>query len=113
MARERRRVYEARGDDETAARATFEGRSGMSTHPKRLFLVGLVGVVLAALTVGSSGAFAAGARGELVRLHWKDVDFKTGTISFRDTKNGDSRTVPLTGTRRKTLQALARPIDQG
>jgi prepilin-type processing-associated H-X9-DG protein len=33
----------------------------MSTHLKRLFLVGLVGVVLAALTMGSSGAFAAGS----------------------------------------------------
>jgi hypothetical protein len=54
-------LIEVRGDDETAARATFEGRSEMSTYLKRLFLVGLVGVVLAALTMGSSGAFAAGA----------------------------------------------------
>jgi len=54
-------LIEVRGDDETAARATFEGRSEMSTYLKRLFLVGLVGVVLAALTMGSSGAFAAGS----------------------------------------------------
>jgi hypothetical protein len=54
-------LLRCRGDDETAARATFEGRSGTSIHLKRLFLVGLVGVVLAALMVGGPRAFAAGS----------------------------------------------------
>jgi len=50
-------------------------------------------------------------RGELLRLRWKDVDFRAGTIAFRDTKNGDSRAVPLTATLRETLHKLTRPID--
>ena len=52
-----------------------------------------------------------GRRGELLRLRWKDVDFRAGTLAFRDTKNGDSRAVPLTATLRETLHNLARPID--
>jgi site-specific recombinase XerD len=33
------------------------------------------------------------------------------TLTFRDTKNGDSRAVPLTATLRETLHKLTRPID--
>jgi integrase len=50
-------------------------------------------------------------RGELLRLRWKDVDFRAGTLAFRDTKNGDSRAVPLTATLRETLHKLPRPLD--
>jgi integrase len=50
-------------------------------------------------------------RGELMRLRWKDVDFRAGTLTFADTKNGDSRAVPLTATLRETLHKLTRPID--
>jgi integrase len=60
--------------------------------------------ILAALHTGAR-------RGELVRLRWKDVDFRSGTLTFRDTKNGDSRAVPLTATLRETLHNLTRPID--
>ncbi len=35
-------------------------------------------------------------RGEAERLQWSDVDFDVGTITFRDTKNGEDRVVPLT-----------------
>ncbi len=41
-------------------------------------------------------ALATGARrGELLKLEWRDVDLKAGSILLRDTKNGDDRRVPL------------------
>ena len=43
-------------------------------------------------------ALSTGARqGELLGLSWKDVDFKRGLLTFHETKNGERRTVPLTG----------------
>jgi integrase len=43
-------------------------------------------------------ALATGARrGELLTLRWPDVDLKRGTLTFHETKNGERRTVPLTG----------------
>jgi len=60
--------------------------------------------VVAALNTGAR-------RSELIRLRWKDVDIRARTITFTDTKNGDSRSVPLTDTLRETLQALPRPLD--
>jgi integrase len=47
-------------------------------------------------------ALSCGARKtELLSLRWSDVDLKRGTLTFHKTKNGERRTVPLTG------QALA------
>jgi integrase len=38
-----------------------------------------------------------GARvGEALKLSWKDVDFGNRKVTFRDTKNGDDRTLPMT-----------------
>jgi integrase len=38
-----------------------------------------------------------GARvGEALKLNWKDVDFDNRKVTFRDTKNGDDRTIPMT-----------------
>jgi integrase len=43
-------------------------------------------------------ALSTGARKmELLNLRWADVDFKRKTLTFRDTKNGETRAVPLTG----------------
>jgi integrase len=41
-------------------------------------------------------ALSSGARkGEIVGLKWRDIDFARATVAFRDTKNGETRTVPL------------------
>jgi integrase len=41
-------------------------------------------------------ALATGARkGEILGLKWSDIDFVRGTATFRDTKNGETRTVGL------------------
>jgi len=41
-------------------------------------------------------ALGTGARrGELAKLHWSDIDFTYNRITFRDTKTGDDRTIPL------------------
>jgi integrase len=61
--------------------------------------------VLAALQTGAR-------RAELLRLTWGDVDMKRHTITFRKTKNGRDRTVPMTETLREMLQTLPRPLDQ-
>jgi integrase len=50
-------------------------------------------------------------RAELLRLMWHDVDFTAGMISFVNTKNHDSRSVPMTATLRAMLEGLDRPDD--
>lgn len=47
-------------------------------------------VVILALSTGAR-------RGELLGLRWADVDTNRGLLTFRETKNGESRAVPLTG----------------
>lgn len=43
-------------------------------------------------------AWLTGCRlGEAIKLRWKDVDLKARTLTFRDTKNKDSRTLPVQG----------------
>ena len=43
-------------------------------------------------------ALATGGRQqELLTLRWKDIDFKRGTVTFHQTKNGERRALPLTG----------------
>lgn len=34
-------------------------------------------------------------RGEIMHLKWKDLDLERKTATFRDTKNGETRTIPL------------------
>jgi len=45
------------------------------------------------LMVLGSGARA----GELLNLRWNDVDLQRGSAILRDTKNGDTRTIPVMG----------------
>jgi|RhiMetdeSRZDD1v2_1073273.scaffolds.fasta_scaffold102227_3 integrase len=54
-------------------------------------------------------ALSTGARkGELLKLHWKDVDMKRHMLMFRDTKNTETRSVPLTGYALDVLKAHVR-----
>jgi integrase len=54
-------------------------------------------------------ALATGARrGELLTLHWPDVDLKRGTLTFHETKNGERRAVPLTGQALTLMQQHAK-----
>jgi len=48
-------------------------------------------------------ALHAGMRlGEILNLHWQDIDFQSGFMLIRDSKNGDARPVPMD----KTVIAL-------
>ena len=49
-------------------------------------------------------------RGELLSLRWEYVDLLARTAFLPDTKNGDSRTVPLSSTAVKILMELPRHI---
>ena len=52
-------------------------------------------------------AYHTGARrGELLKLKWADVNLQRGLITFRDTKNGTDRDVPIIGTLPETLESL-------
>jgi len=43
-------------------------------------------------------ALSSGARqGEILQLRWQDVDTTQGVLTFHDTKNSETRCVPLTG----------------
>ena len=56
-------------------------------------------LVLLALNTGSR-------KGELLNLRWVDVNFEATTLSFRRTKNGERRDVPLNRVARETLHEL-------
>lgn len=56
----------------------------------------LYGVVIFALGTGAR-------RGEIFNLKWEDVDFVRSAATFRGTKNGETRTVPLS---RSVLECL-------
>jgi integrase len=60
--------------------------------------------IVAALQTGAR-------RAELLRLRWSDVDMKRRRVTFRETKNGRDRTVPMTNVLHALLHALARPLD--
>lgn len=49
-------------------------------------------------------------RGELLLLRWEHVDLQAKTAFLSDTKNGDSRTVPLSSAAIKVLTELPRHI---
>lgn len=55
----------------------------------------------------------AARRGELVKLTWADLDLEKRLVTFRDTKNGEDRTVPLSASLTAALKRLPRPIAGG
>lgn len=50
---------------------------------------------------------------EILRLTWEYIDFTRRIVFLPDTKNGQSRTVPLSTKAIVLLNALPRPIDDG
>ncbi len=50
-------------------------------------------------------------RGEIVGLRWRDIDLDRRVAYLRDTKNGEDRTVPLSGDAMAVLRAMPRRID--
>ncbi len=85
------------------------GRTRYLTAEERQMLLDGASPVVRRLIVA---ALQTGARrGELPSLRWCDLDFRAGAVSFRHTKNGDRRVVPLTDTLRDTLRGLPRPLD--
>lgn len=50
-------------------------------------------------------------RGELLSLQWGNIDLKASTAFLEMTKNGDSRTVPLSSRAVAILRALPRSVD--
>ncbi len=81
---------------------TIKAKDGR-TWTSRRSLTTLRLYMLAALQTGAR-------RGELLSLRWADVDMKARMLTFRQTKNGDSRIVPITDTLREALQALPGPL---
>lgn len=49
-------------------------------------------------------------RGEILELNWENIDLSNATAYLPDTKNGESRTVPLSTKAVGTLRALSRNI---
>ncbi len=50
-------------------------------------------------------------RGELLDMKWDNVDLKDRVVHLEDTKNGESRDVPLSNRAIETLKALPRSLD--
>jgi len=48
---------------------------------------------------------------EILSLRWKDVDFRSRTISILDTKNGESREIPMNDIVNQTLVSTKRILD--
>lgn len=58
-------------------------------------------------------SLSTGARkGELMGLQWKDVDLKAGRITLLDTKNGETRPLPLVGRAFELMQELQRKREE-
>lgn len=86
------------------------GRLKMLSHAeeKRLLdacLPQLRPLVIAALSTGMR-------RGELLALTWDAVDFDRNVITVRNSKNGESREIPMTGRLRATLLGLPRSAEK-
>src|SRR5690606_23734111 len=80
--------------------ADSKGRERFLSEPERAaLLTACRASPCAALEPLVALALATGARkGELLGLQWADVDLTRRVVRFHDTKNGESRTVPLAAT---------------
>lgn len=50
-------------------------------------------------------------RGEILKLKWEDVDLRNGLLLLKDTKNGESRAVPINAAVREVLAGIVRRLD--
>lgn len=55
----------------------------------------------------------AARQGELFKLQWQDVDLVRKTATFRDTKNGETRSAPLSPAAAEILRGLLPSQDDG
>lgn len=53
-------------------------------------------------------AHTGARRSEILNLQWKDVDYSLGTLTFRDTKVGDDRTIIMSAPLRAMIETLPR-----
>ncbi|MGE3542129.1 MAG: tyrosine-type recombinase/integrase [Candidatus Tectimicrobiota bacterium] len=79
--------------DDERTRLLAECRASQNPH--------LYVIVVLALSTG-------GRKGELLGLRWPDVDLQRGQLTFRDTKNRDTRSVPLAGPALTLMRAHAK-----
>jgi integrase len=56
--------------------------------------------------------FTGTRQGEILKLTWNNVDMKRGTITYRDTKNGDTISAPMNASTRRLLESLPAPINR-
>src|SRR4030067_1919671 len=61
-------------------------------------------IVIVALNTGMR-------RAEILKLKWEDVDLRIGFLLVKDTKNGESRAVPINAAVREALSAIVRRLD--
>ncbi len=52
-------------------------------------------------------------RGELLNLRWSDVDFQSNTITVRESKSGEPRSIPMNETVSQALLSLPRNNERG
>jgi len=50
-------------------------------------------------------------RGELFKLQWKDIDFRNRFVRVADSKNGESRKIPMNQTLEEALKRIPRRLD--
>jgi integrase len=96
----KRRLDPGEGESLLAALTATERDHGRFTGPQNIWMLPLVIVALE----------TAMRRGELLALRWEDINFIECFARLHDTKNGDSRDVPLSSRAVATLKALPRDI---
>jgi len=77
-----------------------EGRRLLAECKKRL----LREIVTVALNTGMR-------RGEILALKWENVDLRNGYLQVVQSKNGESRTIPINGAVREVLSGTVRRLD--
>lgn len=96
------RVRFLTAEEVAALLEAVDGRVDRKGHPKHDFRL-FVRIAL----------FTGARRGEVAGLEWRDIDLRHNRVTFRDTKGGGDRTVPLPATLAEAVKAFGkvRPID--